>query len=151
MSAKSVCYVMYAHFVSPVSYNFPSKTLASCNLVYLFACITYYCSASVITLVLVERYFAVCRPMYYRRTQSRTNAFKAMRGVWVVSLLLTVMTLLKRGELVEYCLVWPDDERYSQMPTKFRSCGPVGGNQRIMGAMEIFVLCGGFVQQVPVL
>ena len=144
LSSQSL-FLMYAHFVSPVSYNFPFKTQASCNLLHFIAYIAYYCSTSIITLVSIERYFAICRPMYHRRMQSRTHAFKAMCGVWMISFALSVVCLQRRGELFEYCLLWPDDERYRQMPTTFRYCGPVGGNQRITVTMEILFSAVFFV------
>ena len=140
-----IIFLTYCHFVSPLSYNIPFKTQASCNLLYFITNTSYYCSISIITLVSVERYFAICRPMYHRRMQSRTHAFKAMCGVWVFSLLFSMIMLLRRGELLEYCLVWPDDERYRQMPTKFRFCGPIGGNKRITVTLAILYSAVFFV------
>ena len=56
---------------------------------------------------------------------------------WFVSVLLSAVTILKRGELVKFCLIWPETERYHNIPSVYRFCGPIGGIDEILIATEI--------------
>ena len=130
-------YLMYSFFSSDLTYRYPFETNGSCITIYLIGYVSHYCSVTLITLISVERFYAICHPFLHRKMQSRGHTLKALALAYSVSVVLAVATLLKRMNLVEFCLKWPDDEKYRNLPKTFRMCGPLGGIEEIMITMEI--------------
>ena len=127
----------YAFFSTPVNYRLPFTTDASCIVWYFIGYLSHYCSVSIITLISVERFYAICHPFKHRKMQSKGHTFKAIVIVYSISIFLTIVTLLKRMKLVEICLQWPDDTKYANLPLVFRFCGPLGGLQELVVTTEI--------------
>ncbi|XP_072041170.1 somatostatin receptor type 2-like [Amphiura filiformis] len=130
-------FLMYVFFSSPVSYRYPFETTGTCVIIYLIGYLSYYCSISIITLVSVERFYAICHPLTHRKMQSKRHMAKAMTVVYMISTVLAMITLMKRMKLHEFCLKWPDTERYQNIPTVFRYCGPLFSSKGIVVTTEI--------------
>ncbi|XP_072021212.1 somatostatin receptor type 2-like [Amphiura filiformis] len=130
-------FLMYVFFVTPVSYRYPFKTTGSCVIIYLIGYLSYYCSISIITLVAIERFYAICQPLKHREMQHKRHTLKVITAAYMISAVLAVLTLMKRMKIHECCLKWPDTERYQHIPMVFRYCGPLLGIPGIVITMEI--------------
>ena len=142
-------FLMYVFFLTPVSLRYPFKTVDSCVIIYFIGYLSYYCSISIITLVSMERFYAICHPLYHRRMQSKGRMLKTMVVAYLISTIVAVITLLKRMSLIEVCLKWPDNGRYDDVPQVFRYCTALNGIQEIVVFTEImysvlFFVAAGF-------
>ena len=136
LSTQSL-FLWYVFFLTPVSLRYPFETVGSCFIIYFIGYISYYCSMSIITLVSIERFYAICYPLRHRKMQSKGHMLKSIGVAYLVSIILTVITLLKRMSLVEICLAWPDNGQYDDFPQVFRYCSALGGFQEIIVFTEI--------------
>lgn len=142
-------FLLYVFFLTPVSLRYPFKTVDSCVIIYFIGYLSYYCSISIITLISMERFYAVCHPLYHRRMQSTRRMLKTMCVAYLISTILAVITVLKRMSLMEVCLAWPDNGRYDNMPQVFRYCTALKGMQEVVVFTEImysvlFFVAAGF-------
>ena len=136
LSTQSL-FLWYVFFLTPVSLRYPFETVSSCFIIYFIGYSSYYCSMSIITLVSIERFYAICHPLKHRRMQSKGHMLKTIGVAYLVSVILAVITLLKRMSLVEFCLGWPDNGRYDDFPKVFRYCYALGGINEIVVFTEI--------------
>ncbi len=71
-------------------------------LVYLF----YYASLWTITIVSIERFIAVCRPLLYRRINSKRRAFRITLGAWLASAVFASFSA--PVSVIWLCVISPD-------------------------------------------
>ena len=130
-------FLMYVFLLTPVSLRFPFETVGACIIIYSVGYLSYYSSMSIITLVSIERFYAICHPLRHRQMQSKGHMLKSIGVAYLISIILTVITLLKRMSLVEFCLAWPDNGQYDDFPPVYRYCSALGGIQEIVVFTEI--------------
>ena len=129
------CIAMYPS--SPLSLRHPFDNTQSCLIVSLVLFFAYYCSISIVTLVSVERFYAVCHPLRQLKMQNKHHAFKALSVAYLIAIILSIITSLRRSQITEFCLKWPQNGQYKNMPNVSRYCGPIGGIKEVKAAMEI--------------
>ncbi|XP_072025343.1 growth hormone secretagogue receptor type 1-like [Amphiura filiformis] len=78
---------MYAA-ISPINAGLPWKNPAACMLPYYFTYMTTYCSVFLVTLVSIERYFAICHPLRHRMFNGKRRAITLVFVTWLLSFLL---------------------------------------------------------------
>ncbi len=135
-------------FSTPLSYRFPFDTTESCIIIYFIGYLSHYCSTSLITLIAIERFYAICEPLKHRKMQSKEHIRKAITIAYIVSTVLTVATLLKRMTLTKVCFDWPDEERYKNIVTVYTYCGPLLGIQEIVATTEIMYIVLFFIAAI---
>ncbi len=88
-----------------------------CLLFKVLASASYFASLFVITLVILEKYYAVCKPMKLTGNQRIKRAVKNSIFAWIIGLLLGTVSFAPMCE-VEYlgCIVWPDVNTYQHYP-----------------------------------
>ncbi|XP_038054029.1 somatostatin receptor type 2-like [Patiria miniata] len=110
---------------SRVAFNNPIGNTA----LYL-TCITiantgYFGSISLVTMVSLERYLALCHPMKHLTMRGRRRTYKMIAICWLLGLLFTIPISLANGVNNVSCLKWPDDDAYQGFPTTWRKYMPV--------------------------
>ena len=102
--------------------NFSFYSVAGCTLPNFLVYLCYYASVWTITLVSIERYLAVCRPVWYRRINDKGRAFPTICAAWIVSVLFSSFTM-PYTTVLEYCIVSLDDNLIvERKPTCSRNC-----------------------------
>ena len=89
---------MYAYFkgINYLEGNF------FCNFFGVFAHFTRYSSALIVTMVSLERYFAVNRPFIYRKHATPKRFIFIMCGCWVIAFVLAVAPVFKDGLISQH-------------------------------------------------
>ncbi|XP_038057797.1 thyrotropin-releasing hormone receptor-like [Patiria miniata] len=117
-------YVIYLG-ASPVRSDYNVASLFSCVGVFLVPHITYFTSICCVTVVSLERFYAICKPIQHRAMNTKTRAKRLMLASWVVPVVLTAIAMPKYGQLDLYCIIWPDGEKYQNLPQILGFCRPV--------------------------
>ncbi|XP_022082504.1 thyrotropin-releasing hormone receptor-like [Acanthaster planci] len=95
---------------------------AGCVLVYLTTDTASLASLSIVTLITVERYQAICRPVHHRLLRSWRRAAAHLASGWCLSLLYATFLIPSTYTFTTYCVIWPDDSRYSTYPSRVGYC-----------------------------
>ena len=108
---------------SPIYYNyaFSFSTSFGCAFPDFMVYLSYFASVFIVTIVTVERYLAVCKPVQQYQSQGNKRAIKLLSIAWLFSVILAAFRLPQWP--VTYCLQWPDEDvRYSDYPRTVAIC-----------------------------
>ena len=87
----------------------------------------HFASIGMATLVAIERYLAICKPMQHRRLTSKKRTRTLVTCVWIGSIIFASL-LTTSNESVTLCLKlkWSDSDKYATFPTVLYTCVPMG-------------------------
>lgn len=88
--------------------------------------ITYHVSILLITAVTLEKYWAICKPMYYRGINNVLRTFKIVVGIWLSCMVVgfTVSGILS-SHFQKFCMNWPHHDEYQDLPTEVAFCNSI--------------------------
>ena len=85
----------------------------------------FYASIAIVTLVTVERYYAILYPLKHRLLSTKRRAVIIITCIWLLSFVLGISHIPVVSELGSFCVIWPeDDARYDSWPRTFVTCLP---------------------------
>ena len=113
---------LFNYLSSPVRFDVPYKSWVGCTVAFGITYIMYSTSLVLITLVCVERYCAICRPLQLRRVSSKNRTVKLILISWFVGILLAACVVPRYGGHLTYCVVWPRDESFDSFPRMIHFC-----------------------------
>ncbi|XP_038053543.1 P2Y purinoceptor 4-like [Patiria miniata] len=112
----SASYEIRAYIVSgTVSCNTVQDGHISCVML-LLQFIFYIASLAFITLVTMERFFAICYPIKSLALNRRRRIFKLAVGAWLISLVVGFLYIMPILYVEKICVNWPDEERFADLP-----------------------------------
>ncbi len=79
----------------------------------------FYASITLISTVAVEKYVAVCHPLYQRTVSSKSRTAKMISLAWILGAVLSVL-FLSRASSSTSCIIWPPE--YSSLPNEIVTC-----------------------------
>ncbi|XP_072040281.1 growth hormone secretagogue receptor type 1-like [Amphiura filiformis] len=109
---------------SPVMGDVTPLGSFGCIWVYFISDMAYFASLIFVTIVSLDRYFAVCRP------QDRKNVIKGRSTEitilsWVLACILAGSLIPSNANITVYCMLWPDTEPYVNWPSAISFCLPI--------------------------
>ncbi|XP_072021867.1 kappa-type opioid receptor-like [Amphiura filiformis] len=127
---------------SPISLSTSLHSHGACIGMVLSTHPWYFASLGFITLISIERFFAVCYPLKHLTMKGAARTAKISTTVWIMSVLLSA-TFIPRYVHHEKCLVWPEDEMFKHLPTQFHICTALNDLSTSVNLVEIgsFVVC----------
>ena len=78
------------------------------------------------TLVSFERYLAVCKPLVHLKLHNKGRSVKMVICVWIFACLVGGSSAPGKGNLLSFCLQWPDDPKYDALPVTLHQCLAMG-------------------------
>lgn len=107
------------------------KTLAyftpvGCGLMFTAIYTAHFASVAFMILVALERYLAICKPLKHRMVVAEGRTVKFVGTAWSFGLVYALSFVSPQFFVVhEACIVWPDEEKYKNLPTVTLNCVPV--------------------------
>ncbi|XP_072171127.1 neuromedin-U receptor 2-like [Diadema setosum] len=93
-----------------------------CPIIFAFIDASYFAGICMITLVAVERYYAVCR-IHSARVNTRKHVFIALvMSAWLASFALAAVFVPASSYMYVGCVVWPNIEPYKDLPSTMGTC-----------------------------
>lgn len=110
-------------YIWPYSSGVSDHTPFSCGAIYFVLLSTVQISALLVTVVAIERYFAVCRPLQYCN-QSISRIIQHVVAACVIGIVLGVIVTPVISKNTTFCITWPDLERYENYQSDVQFCLP---------------------------
>ena len=133
---------LWKYSSSPMMGDNSMLGLVGCIWVYFLSDMAYFASLIFVTLVSLDRYIAVCRPMD-RQNTLRTTPMIYIIGSWFSACVLGAFMIPASANFKTYCFMWPNDVKtYRNWPIIIGFCGPI--NEWI-GIMDVGIQTIPFV------
>ena len=97
-----------------------------CAMVCMSHGIWYWASAGFVTLISVERYFAICKPFKAIMLKGIIRNVKIISAIWTSAVALAATFLVWYIDFKQYCILWPDTEEFRGLPNKISRCHHLG-------------------------
>ncbi|XP_072039574.1 thyrotropin-releasing hormone receptor-like [Amphiura filiformis] len=116
---------IWSYVYSDLKFDVPYKSSLGCVIFTLFTYISVFSSFALITLVIVERYFATCKPLYHRIVSGRSRSIKLVIATWFTSIVFAAIYTPSQSSLKFLCIKWPESELFVSLPTKVNICSSI--------------------------
>ncbi|KAJ8028209.1 Thyrotropin-releasing hormone receptor [Holothuria leucospilota] len=97
----------------------------SCIVIYSLLDTTSFASLFLVSLVTLEKFYAVCFPLKHRRVTGQGRTVKLVIFCWVLACAFACSLMPSYWLIIYACTTWPDRERYSDYPSRIGACWPV--------------------------
>ncbi|XP_072024181.1 neuromedin-U receptor 2-like [Amphiura filiformis] len=84
--------------------------------------LSYFASVILVTIVSLERYYSICKPIQHRLLHGKKYTRKLIVAAWIVAAVLAILCIPRFGKLIQECLIWPNEEQYQHVSTKYYKC-----------------------------
>ncbi|KAJ8028779.1 Substance-K receptor [Holothuria leucospilota] len=112
-------------FLSPVSADRFFFQQSGCIIIIFMINFSSIASLLLVTLVTVERYYAISRPVQHRLIAGRSRTVKFIAGAWATSFIISTTIVPSHSVFSTFCFLWPDKEHYDAFPTQIGICNHV--------------------------
>ena len=116
-----ILYVV-SYLKSPIVHYFPIEGVAGCFSAFFIANVGYFASVNIVTLVSMDRWMAICRPLYHRRVKSKGRTVKLITSAWCIALVTTLLYVPKYGKSAWFCMNWPNVKDHEALPKYLHTC-----------------------------
>ena len=120
-----LCTRIHAFRHSPFRENIPYMSRNSCwgSIFPIFLC--YFASVELVTLVSLERYYSICKPVYHRLMRGKQPTIRLIILAWILAIVLAAITVPRYGKMRRLCIIWPGSDKFQQLPTTYQTCHTV--------------------------
>ena len=106
-----------------VSLAWPVNSLVGCVGIIFTTHIWYFVSVGVTTLISIEQYLAICKPLKYRFFQSKMRNLKMISFTILLAGILTASYVPRYAWYNNVCLIWPNTSAFHGYPSMLGVCG----------------------------
>ncbi|XP_038070502.1 neuropeptides capa receptor-like [Patiria miniata] len=116
---------MWAYQATPLTIDTASfMGRSGCIIVHFLKNLTLFASLFLVTLVSLERFYAICKPVQHWMLSDKGRTVKLVAVTWFIALVFACLLVPANSELVAICLNWPDTDKYRSFPKVVGSCHP---------------------------
>ena len=116
---------LFRYHYSPIGHNDIYLGNVGCVLLHGFKDWLYYNSITTVTFIALDRYMAICMPITHRKVQTKYRAVKFLVASWAIGFVMSAILAFAHCYLVVFCVDWPDEPRYADLPKFVGFCAPV--------------------------
>ncbi|XP_072039603.1 thyrotropin-releasing hormone receptor-like [Amphiura filiformis] len=115
------------YLLSPYAYDEAILGYFGCVVIPVMKYSGYYASMLFVTLVTLERYYAVCRPLDRFLNNTNKRSSQVIIGAWTTSSVLGCTQIPATCNIITYCILWTIEElqQESNLPESIGYCHPV--------------------------
>ncbi|XP_072039820.1 neuropeptides capa receptor-like [Amphiura filiformis] len=114
------------YYISPIAGDQLCIGQAGCRSLYTVMNAAYYASLYLITMVALEKYYAICKPIQHRLFGSKERSYKFILAGWIGAFAFACALLPGYWELLVTCVTWPKfGGDFSHLPNVFALCASI--------------------------
>ncbi|XP_038069338.1 growth hormone secretagogue receptor type 1-like [Patiria miniata] len=110
---------------SPVNFDKYQTGIAGCVLFNFLIYTFFFASIALVTLVSLERYYAICSPLKQWLISGKARTAKLLLVTWMISASMAALNVPAFIVLKPLCVDWPDTEDFQDFPDIVGDCKPV--------------------------
>ncbi len=126
------------YWTSDVAFDHPVGSNLGCYALLMATSVPYHVSLVFVTLISVERYLAICKPMKHRVMRGTKRTYKMIASGWLIGIALALVRVIG-NKLLPTCILWPAVEEFSHLPVHVSFCDSYMAHPHIMAISTYFV------------
>ncbi|XP_071855588.1 neuromedin-U receptor 2-like [Apostichopus japonicus] len=115
---------LVTHLITPFKFTDDAFGGVGC-FVGLMIDMLYYASLIIVTTVSMERYLAICHPLWHMKNSSNSRIVKIFILTWLFSFTVIALQLPQRFRNQVHCIIYPDNAFFDDYPPTARLCTAV--------------------------
>ncbi|XP_072025252.1 growth hormone secretagogue receptor type 1-like [Amphiura filiformis] len=120
----SIGNMMTQYLYSPIRRDWGRSQQAGCCVFNFMVYLCYFGSIFLVTLLAVERYYAVCLPLKVLPLEGKRRSLKLTIYTWILAVIFAVAYLPRLADYKTVCILWPNEEDYTGLPLLYGTCNP---------------------------
>ncbi len=109
---------------SPIRRDWGLSQQAGCCVVNFMAYISYFGSIFLVSLLAIERYYAVCLPLRHLPLRGKRRSLRLTVYTWILAVIFSILYLPRLADYKTVCILWPNEEDYIDLPLTYGTCNP---------------------------
>ena len=152
LAALAICDILFlviSNILYIITFNktditlaWPAESSTGCVASIVSAHVWYFASVGILTLISIERYFAICQPIRHRHFQGKKRNIKLILFVFIMSVSVTISTIPRYIYYHTYYLIWPETTEFQYLANTVGICGTWS---RYYNSYEGFLLVTVFI------
>ena len=116
---------MWGYWATPLAVDTASfMGRSGCIAFNLLKQITFFASLFLVTLVSLERFYAICKPVQHWMLSDKGRTVKLVGVCWLLALVFACCLAPANSEIIVKCITWPDTERFKGLSKVTAICSP---------------------------
>ena len=107
---------------SDVDFDVSYETSIGCVISTFVVYLSVFSSFAFVTLVTIERYYAICKPLKNRLVRGKRHSMKLVAVTWLICAISAALYTPSAAILKSTCIEWPDSDIFDDVPTEIRRC-----------------------------
>ena len=117
---------LVSYFPSPRVRSLAYDSSVGCAINVTIQYMAHFTSIALVFLMTVERYIGICKPLYHRVVVQKGRTFILIISAWIFGFLFSCAFVAPRSYiLVKTCVLWPESDKYDNLPTVITSRSPI--------------------------
>ncbi len=121
----SCTFYIVSYFTSPVRNDMPFTFLFGCVVAWMPTYLSYFASILLITLATLEKFYGICHPFQQRLVTGKKRTVRIVIMSWLLGTALSGLAVLRYAKVQIYCVFYPDEAAYADLPKQVEICGPI--------------------------
>ncbi|XP_038055868.1 thyrotropin-releasing hormone receptor-like [Patiria miniata] len=114
---------VWRYISSPVTFDQRAEGLVpGCILLPFLKAMSKYGSLAFLTLVTLEMYLAICKPIKHRSITTRSLTIKLTAACWAIATFVSVLRIPSHCVFKQFCVIWPTSREYQHLPNVVGNC-----------------------------
>ncbi len=95
---------------------------AGCICINFLRRLVYFASLFLVTLVSLERFYAICKPVQHWMLNGKKQTLKLVAFCWILSCVFALILIPSSSLVSKNCVIWPDIPGYRHLPNLLMFC-----------------------------
>ena len=130
--AMACFFYLYLYNNSPILYDMPVKSSFGCALFNIPFYFGHLASMGFVTLITVERYYAICHPLRHRTIKTRKRTVALVISTWIIATGTSMLLIPGHSGISNLCFIWPKTERFQDFPLIYTICNSVNVQYKVI-------------------
>ena len=118
-------FYLLLYSTSPILYDMPVRSSFGCVILNIPFYFGHLASMGFITLISVERFYAICQPLRHRTIKTTKRTVLLVSATWITTIGTSFLLIPGHSRITHWCVVWPNTEKFHNFPMMYTICSSV--------------------------
>ena len=124
---------------SPILYDMPVRSSFGCVVLNIPFYFGHLASMGFITLISIERYYAICQPLKHRTIKTQKRTVLLICATWITTVGTSMLLIPGHSNISQWCVIWPNNENFREFPSMYTICSSVSLQSKVIPELVLSI------------